>query len=549
MKRRDTFARLLGKSKKESTAPKRKRVTSLDPYTGPWEFKQAAHLLRRTMFGPNLDQIQTVVNDGLDSTVQQLFTLDPMPEPPINYYFEEDPTVPVGETWTTVPRNTAYSVPRKKSLFGWTVKQILDEGISIREKMTLFWHSHFVTGDLQQWPRYKYYYITTLRENALGNFRELAKKMTVDPMMLRYLNGNLNLKDAPNENYARELLELFTVGKGPIIAPGDYSNYTETDISEMARVLTGWRLVDNNDTGTYIQGVYSNNRHDTGTKQLSHHFNNEVIENAGEEEYKILIDIIFNQSEVARNICRKIYRWFLFYNIDDEIENNVIEPLAQILIDNDYEILPVIETFLKSQHFYEEERIGCMIKNPWDFTISILKQFKVNFPTDPEVYYETFSIVFQGMIPLQMEYYSPPNVAGWKAYYQAPSYYKSWLNSVTLPSREFVVNTFVNFGVPLFVNPSVVDDIMEVDYLSILDNFSNPWEQEVVVDEFSRMLFSRDLAENQKTILQGILTSTWTNEYSNYNGDPTNEMLANSIKSKVKNLILAMMRMPEYQFM
>ena len=191
MKRRDSLNLLFGRSKKTTAVPKRNRVTSLAPYTGPWEYKQAAHLLRRTIFGPRVDQIKAIVNDGLENTIQQLFTPLPMPDPPINYYFEDDPDVPVGETWVNVPRNTEFSIPRRKSLFGWTVKQVMDEGISIREKMTLFWHSHFVTGDLQQWPRYRYFYISTLRENAFGNFRELTKQITVDPMTVSYTHLTL----------------------------------------------------------------------------------------------------------------------------------------------------------------------------------------------------------------------------------------------------------------------------------------------------------------------------------------------------------------------
>ena len=220
-----------------------------------------------------------------------------------------------------------------------------------------------------------------------------------------------------------------------------------------------------------------------------------------------------------------------------------------MLIDNDYEILPVVETLLKSEHFYEEERIGCMIKNPWDFTMGMLKQLDIQFPDDTEVCYETFSFVFQSTIVLQMEYYSPPSVAGWKAYYQAPSYYRVWLNSVTLPNRDFVTSTLVNFGAPLFSSGGNVDGLVPIDYLGILNGLSNPWEQSIVVEEFAQMLFPKEIADNQKDILEGILTATWTNEYSNYIGDPNNEELSNPIRAKIQTLVLAMMRMPEFQFM
>ncbi|MBK9745017.1 MAG: DUF1800 family protein [Saprospiraceae bacterium] len=110
---------------------------------------------------------------------------------------------------------------------------------NIREKMTMFWHNHFVTADIND-PRYNYIYISLLRKNALGNFKQLTKDITIDPAMLNYLNGRDNTGQAPNENYARELMELFTLWQSPLAGPGDYTTYTEDDIKEMARVLTGW---------------------------------------------------------------------------------------------------------------------------------------------------------------------------------------------------------------------------------------------------------------------------------------------------------------------
>ena len=543
MNRRASLSTLLGKSKnqKTTTTSQARTVSGLEEYTGPWEFKQAAHLLRRTMFGPNWQQIQSVVTDGLEATIDKLLepTTPLAPEPPINYYYTEDPDVPLGETWVNATHNITHNVPRIKSLEGWTVKQVLNEEISLNEKITLFWHNHFVTAENRQSVLGRYQYISTLRSAALGNFKQLTKDITINPLMMSYLNGNTNTVTAPNENYARELLELFTVGKGPIIGPGDYTNYTETDIAEIARILTGLKP----------NGGFNSSEHDTGDKQLSYHFNNIIISDAGADEYKILIDIIFQQDEVARHICRKIYRWFVHYQIDDTIEMDVIEPLSQILIDNNYEIEPVLRALLKSQHFYEEERYGCMIKNPWDFVLGMIKQFQVQFPTDPAVYYETYRVIFQGTLGLQMEYYNPPNVAGWKAYYQAPAYYRIWLNSVTLPNRSFTANTLATFGVPLFVHPSSLNGIAPVDYLQLLNDLSNPWESTNVVDDLIKLLFSKDIADNQKAILKGILTTTWTNEYSNYNGDPTNDTLANSIRDKVRDLVAAMLNMPEYQLM
>jgi uncharacterized protein (DUF1800 family) len=239
--------------------------------------------------------------------------------------------------------------------------------ISIREKLTLFWHNHFVVGDSTIAHR-EYLYYTLLRSFALGNFRELTKEITIDTSMLFYLSGAENTDDAPNENYSRELLELFTVGKGQLDSPGDYTNFTEVDVIEMAKVLTGWGVPPINNANT-LTAQFSNNNHAQGDKQLSHRFNNAVIVENGEQEFRDLIEVIFQQDECSRFIMRKLYRWFVHYDITEDIEVNVIEPLAAILRDHNYEIAPALKILLKSEHFFEST--ACMIKNPMDLIMSV----------------------------------------------------------------------------------------------------------------------------------------------------------------------------------
>ena len=147
-------------------------------------------------------------------------------------------------------------------------------------------------------------FIPPATERPSGNFRELTKQITVNAAMLHFLNGNKNEVNSPNENYARELLELFTIGKGDLVGPGDYTNYTEQDIAAFAKALTGWTAwTDGNDPAEFERWWSS---HDTSTKQLSHRFGSQTIENAGAEEYKRVVDIIFEKDEVAYHICRRL---------------------------------------------------------------------------------------------------------------------------------------------------------------------------------------------------------------------------------------------------
>ncbi len=212
----------------------------MTPYSGPWTTNQAAHLLRRCTFGANYQQIQNTVNLGLASALNQLF-LPSVTDEPLSYDAGEQ-VVNIGETWVSAvyPANATANqqteAARMKSLGAWLVKNLNQESLSITEKMQFFWQNHFgvtTSGD----ARAMYHYLQLLRQHALGNVRQLVKEVTIDPCMLLFLNGNTNTVFSPNENYGRELLELFTVGKGAQLAAGDYSTFTEQDVAAAAKIF------------------------------------------------------------------------------------------------------------------------------------------------------------------------------------------------------------------------------------------------------------------------------------------------------------------------
>lgn len=554
MDRRATLATFLGKkSKVVSTDLSVKAVTSpvntgLEPYTGPWEFEQASHLLRRTMFGATYAQFKEAVALGLDGVISQLFTELPLPGPPLNYNFDEDPNVPIGETWITAPYSASVNLRgyRNRSLRAWTSLQMLEEGISIREKLTLFWHNHFAINNIND-PKFLYRYISLLRENAWGNFRQLVKDVTIDPTMLRFLNGNQNTRVAPNENYARELLELFTIGKGDLAGPGDYTNYTEEDVIQIAKVLTGWRDRGFNTVNPEIEigSFFRPFQHDTTDKQLSHRFDEVVITDMGDQEYAHLVDIIFQKEEVARFICRKLYRWFVYYVIDDNAEVNVIEPMAQLLIENDYDIKPALEALLRSAHFFDILNAGPMIKNPLDFTLSAMKQFEVELPTGLTGRYNAVYRITRMIALMEMEYFNLPTVAGWKAFYQEPGFYRIWINATTLQNRMAFTETLSTNGFNLSGMRILIDPLR---FITTIDNPLNP---EDVIEEFSKILHPQPLTDSQKLALKNVLIPglpdyEWTVEYSEYAASPDNSDLAEAIRAKLQALINVMVNMAEF---
>ena len=544
MDRRASLALFLGKKEKTASSSKLKTTTTLgtlNPYMGVWGIEQAAHLLRRTTFGPTKSQIKQAVIDGLESTVNQLLMNQPMPDPPIYYDYEDDPNAGIGETWIELPYEGAlHRGPRNRSMYAWSMKVIQESGVSIREKMTLFWHNHFVVANTND-PALRYYYINFLRENSLGNFRRLVEGITIDPSMLQYLNGTQSNKNAPNENYARELLELFTIGKGEVAGPGDYTTFTEDDVVEIARALTGWRHFDITNPNAPVGGYFQSNRHDETDKQLSHRFDNVVISNGGDQEYKTVIDIILQKDEVSRFMSRNIYRWLVSAEIDTDVEANIIEPMAQIMRDNNYEIEPVVRALLRSDHFYEVTQIGCMINHPLDFLFKLINSLEIPFPTEVNVQYAVHRKIFNATEPLEMVLFSHPDVAGWKAFYQTPQYYRFWINSVTLQRRtELVDRLLQGFNTMGFRT--------EIDVLALTASLDNPSDPNALIDELAEILFPSPLEQEQIDALKDILIPglpdfEWTIEYSDYASGNTN--LEAAVESQLKALFGAMLKMPE----
>lgn len=533
----------------------------LDTYSGNWSSKEARHLLKRTSFGITQALVEETVALGLTATINKLFEENPLPPTPLKYEYDstiEDPEVNFGETWvpahpypkvdTNNQRNKIYR-SRNKSLYAWSFLQMMDSGISIREKLTLFWHNHFVAENGN--PHREFHYINTIRKNALGNFKEITKQITIDPNMLIYLSGNLNTDVAPNENYARELLELFTIGKGEALGNGDYTNYTEDDVVQMAKVLTGWkaRWIQYEDP---THAYFGNWVHAKGDKTLSHRFDNAVISENGEHEYIDLIDKIFEKDECSRFITRKFYKWFVNSEITDEIETNVIEPLSKIIRDNNYDIVPALKVLLSSNHFFEST--FCMIKSPIDLMLSATKSLLISAPSSNINEEYNFALTFYlACTDLNQSIFHHPDVAGWKAYYQAPLFYKSWVNTYLLPKRLDYCRILVTGG-DLIIDEKKYNVPPLVPVLQIAAGITNAQDPNILVQELANQLFNYEISQDQITSLKDILIPglpdfEWTVEYTDYLADPNNNAKAIAVDNKLRSLIAVMVQMSEFQIM
>ena len=532
----------------EGTIPKRTNGAlinaGLEKYTGKWDRNTAAHLLRRATFGPNMKDISDFTTMSLDNAVEKILLFDEPLILPLNYKDDTDPYVKIGDTWVDQPYGPNTFNPRIESFVARWSGNIINSGNNVGEKMTLFWHNHFVTQMYTvRDENYTFDYYKTLRENALGNFKTFTERMTINAAMLRYLNGNENIVGKPNENFAREVMELFTIGKGPLIGPGNYTNYTEDDVVAAAKVLTGWRaLRDSVDTKFYSK------QHDKTDKQFSSAFGNRVIKNKEGEEYKELISMIFDQDETALFICRKIYRWFVYYEIDEQTENNVIKPMAALLRKNNYEVKPVLKALFSSAHFYDKWNVGCLIKSPLDFVISVYRNLEMKFPDDYVGQYASWVYWGFSYTAIQeMILGEPPSVSGWPALYQAPSYHRLWVTSVSAPYRallaDFVAGVYVIEGRGYK---------MSFDAFELAKQTSNPEDAHILIKELAELLLPVELTEIQLEYLrtnlipEGYEDFHWAAIWVAYDIDPSNVQNTDVANTLLRSLIRACMNIAEY---
>jgi uncharacterized protein (DUF1800 family) len=325
-------------------------------------------------------------------------------------------------------------------------------------------------------------------------------------------------------------------------------------VKAAARVLTGWK----NDL---VNGVSSNGynsffnpaKHDSTDKIFSFWYNNAVITgqsgNAGANEVDDLLNMIFSRNEVAEFICRKLYRWFVYYEIDAATEANVIQPLASIFRSNNYEITSVLSALFKSEHFFDVLNRGCLIKSPIDFTVSLCREFNVLFPdnTDLTAQYASWDKVRSQSSGMQFDIGDPPNVAGFQAYYQEPSYHELWINSDTLPKRNQFSDRMSANGYTLF------SQTIKIDVVEFTKTLTNPSDPLVLIDEVLSMFYAIDSTPGIEAQLLSILlsgqssNSYWTTAWDDYFNNQTNSVYYNIVNTRLKDFYKFIMDLSEYQ--
>jgi hypothetical protein len=296
-------------------------------------------------------------------------------------------------------------------------------------------------------------------------------------------------------------------------------------------------------------------RHDTTNKQFSALYNNTIIagrtgDTAGDLELDDLLTMIFSTPDVALNICRKLYRWFVYYDIDAATEANVILPLADIFRNNNYNILPVLSTLLKSEHFFDVLNQGCVIKNPVDYFVGLCREFGVVFPvvTDVTGSYDMWQFLQNVTNLLQQNIGDPPSVAGWMAYYQRPQFHELWINSDTLPKRNQLSDLMNTSGY------TRSGKTIKIDHTIFARSLPNPGDPNLLVEDSVKYLLTLPLTQTSRDqikrdiLLSGQTTDGyWTTAWNTYISNPANTANTTIVKTRLASLYQYLLRLSEYQ--
>ena len=487
------------KAKKIETIATLKKLNSSE-----WDMSKTAHLLRRVSNSANYKNIEQYYNKGLDNTVQDLLdnAKNTKAHPPGNWVHEKVPNFSQLSSTEKSEIRSLYS-DRRKILIDWWQDLILKDGISLRENMTLFWHNHFATNAQSVFfPQAIFEQNDAIRENCIGNFKTLLRRITFGPAMMIWLDLNDNKKNAPNENFARELMELFTMG---------VDTYTQDDVINASKAFTGYY------TDGFETNYYSDYKRGDGNYWQAHHDHNlkSFMGRRGYFSGDDIIDIILEQDIVAEFVCRKIYQWFIYEIPDDSF----VKEMAFIFRDNNYQIEPVLYFLFTSEHFYDDNFFGAKIPDPIFHTLGMINKLGHKNTTFPNRY------IYRSIQSMGMVLFYPPDVNGWSGY-------RSWINSITLPFRKMVVSQIAN--------PSLNKSLkFETNLIEILNDLSKPQDLRQSIKDLALVFIGIPLSRALEdklidNVMDGASESEW-------------DLNTDGIENRINILFQNLLKLPESQ--
>jgi uncharacterized protein (DUF1800 family) len=502
-----------------------------------WDYDAAGHLLVRAGFGGSPAEVQDLADRGIQPSVEKLLNAVPAESMPPSWAYPNSlkdlfdhirsSTTPEEKLKARQAFNKA-NQGQMAELIQWWTQQMTDTKAPLLEKMTLFWHGHFATSAAKVKPAYKMWLQNqTLRAHALGNFGTLTKAISRDPAMLVWLDLANSQKERPNENFARELMELFTLGEG---------NYSENDIKESAKAFTGYRINQVEQQFRYVADQF-----DPSIKVF--------MKKAGPWNGDQIIDIILEQPQCAKFLVTKVWRFFAYEDPDDSL----VDALATTFRQAHYEIKPLLRTVFSSEEFYGDRAKGAIIKSPVQYLVQARRSLGVSAPEGRALinFYRQL-----GQVP-----FYPPNVKGWDGG-------KSWINTGTLTYRYQMARALIGgirpeqVGLPKFPPKTTASPNQEASeqtaVASMQSNLgvatpglaaapfpplTSPWPVERYVNKEDR--------KDAKRLLEKLYTQIFQSR-------PQSDLLKNFVAvaanktlplddASIRDLVILMMTTPSYQ--
>ncbi|MFN8360479.1 MAG: DUF1800 domain-containing protein [Candidatus Kapaibacterium sp.] len=507
-------------------------AAGLEPYvpsaSNPWDYAKAAHLLRRCMIGPKDSEIRKAVTDGLDATINQVLTPFTPSYDDIKAWAGQDPNVRPPNNDNGSPEFKAWQLAKdthRDQLIKWWLKTMATSPVSIQERMVLMWHNHFANEiNTVDFAEFMLTQNILFRKYIFGDFKQFVKDVTKDPSMLIYLDGFKNFKfgnqNQINENYSRELMELFTCG---VADWNNTPNYSQTDVSEGAKALSGWTINPSSKGTSYLglTSVFVQLRWDASTKTF--------MGKTGAWKADDVVDIIFSEraDQVAKFICTKIYRT-LVYDVPDQA---VVTAMADTFRANNWSLKPVIEQLIRSAHFFDPTNIGAMEKSPIDFMVGAMRQLGVtNIPDYDFTKTGRIAQDFIGRLAAigQLPLY-PPNVKGWPGG-------RTWVSTSTLPIRQ-------KFMLDVADDKILIQNVKyyKFDPITFAKSFPSPNDATKLSQEIAQALLNVQPSQKEadallEALLQGAKTYEWKIDDPTFQAD-----------RRIRNLIKAIVQLAKHE--
>ena len=506
--RRDFLGGLLG-----SVTERGEVQAGLEEHTAPLSREEVRHLLQRCTFALSPAVIDKYVGKTAGEVVDTLFNNaqarnSPTPPAFVNDVINNPDKLSGNRRDEESRKFGLHSGDYNWDLGGWWVTQMKTDRESILEKMVFFWHGHLTTqySNCVNIPVIPMYLQNDLfRKNFAGNFYTLLEKITIDGAMLIYLNGNDNISEAPNENYGRELLELFSLGVG---------NYTEADIKAAAKILTGWKVKYFADESmTPNRGYFNPNDFDKNSKRFfdeTFSVNYEITqENVYNNSVRKLINVILTKkgNVAAKFMMTKLYRYFVYSN-PNKTDETLINDLSSRLVAAKFEFMPVLKTLLKSKHFFDEKNIGIQMKSPADTIVNMVSHFK---------YVDKYAR--NVMSELGLELFNPPNVSGWKGY-------RSWVSTKSLPTTIYYIHEIFTYNT-------------NTDFANWAEGIDNSGDLNRLTSRILETFFGRAVSAGRFKAYTALLAASPA-EWSSVRGDK------NAAGQRVKKLMENVIKAPEF---